>query len=625
MPDARATLRFRDFELDLAAYDLRRQGQRVRLERRAMDLLILLVERRQQLVTRAEIVERLWGKDVFVDVETGVNTLVFKVRQALRDLPEAPAYVETVPGKGYRFIAPVEVVSVAVDVAPGAAAPAAPLNVAPRSRRLVVVLVALVLVAGVVAWLRPVANPPASSVTLAVLPFENLGGDRDRDYLVDGLAEEAIASFGQVDPQHLSVIGRTSTLAYKGTRKSLADIGRELGADYLVEGSIRTEGKQLRITCRLVRVRDQRQVWSASYDREPTSVIGLQRELSTAICGQIRLRLSPERLDALARRNPSDAGAYDLYLRGRHYQNQLTPETNKRATEFYERAIALDPNYALAWAGIAGVLVASPINSDAPPLQVASLAREAAARAVAAGPDLAEPQTVLGQVKFFLEWDWPAAEAALRRAISLDASHAVAHRYLAHVLSQAGRHQQAMAAMRRARALDPLYAMNHATFSQIAFQARDYAAAAEHARQAIVIDPEFWIGHINLGQAYEQLGQPDLAPEEFVKAARFSGGNTKALSFRGHLLARQRRVGEARDVLTTLEGLSRDRYVPPYAIALVSEGLGEADAAFAALARAYDARDIHLIFLTVDPRWDPYRSDPRFRALVARCGFTRSK
>jgi TolB-like protein/Tfp pilus assembly protein PilF len=455
-----------------------------------------------------------------------------------------------------------------------------------------------------------------------VLPFENIGGDVDRAYLAAGLAEEAIASFGQVDPQHLTVIGRTSTLAYKGTRKPIAEIGRELGADYLVEGSVRSEGKALRITCRLVRARDQKQVWSASYDREPTSVLGLQRELSTAIAEQIRLRLSPERLDALARRNPRDAEAYDLYLRGRYYQNQLGPATNRRAVELYERAIAVDPNYALAWAGIAGVLVSSPINSDAPPLQVTPQAREAAARAVETGPDLAEPQIVSGLVKFFLEWDWPAAEAAFRRAIALDPSHAVAHRYLAHVLSQSGRHAEAAGAMRRSRELDPLYAMSHATSSQVAFQARDYAAAAEHARQAIVIDPEFWIGHIESGQAYEQLGRPDLALEGFMNASRFSGGNTKALSFRGYLLAKTGRGGEAREVLRTLEALSRERYVPPYAIALVYAGLGDADAVFAALERAYDARDIHLIFLSVDPKWDPYRSDPRFGALVARCGFS---
>jgi tetratricopeptide (TPR) repeat protein len=302
--------------------------------------------------------------------------------------------------------------------------------------------------------------------------------------------------------------------------------------------------------------------------------------------------------------------------------NQLTPATNKRAVEFYERAIAREPDYALAWAGIAGVLVASPINSDASPLEVAPRAREAAARAVAADPNLAEPQTAMGQVKFFLDWDWPGAEAAFRRALALDPSHAVAHRYLAHVLSQRGRHEEARAVMRRARALDPLYAMNHATSAQLAFQARDYPAALEHARQAIVIDPEFWIGHMQLGQAYEELGQPDLALEAFMSAARFSGGNTKAMSFRGHLLAKRGRTNEARQLLATLEALSRERYVPPFTIALVHAGLGDREAVFAALDRAYAARDIHLIFLTVDPRWDPYRADPRFAQLIGRCGFS---
>src|SRR5262249_39461379 len=222
MPDTRETLRFRDFELDVSAYQLRRQGQAVRLERRPMDLLIMLVERRRQLVTRTEIVDRLWGKDVFVDVETGVNTVVFKVRQALRDSPDAPAYVETVPGKGYRFIAPVEVVP-----GPGTA---------------------------------------PSWVTLGVLPVENLSGDPAREYLADGLAEDTIAALAQIDPEHVGVIGRTSVMAYKRTTRSLGEIGHDLNADYLVESSLRAENDRLRITSKLIRVRDQVQVWSETYD-----------------------------------------------------------------------------------------------------------------------------------------------------------------------------------------------------------------------------------------------------------------------------------------------------------------------------------------------------------------------
>jgi len=628
--ESHETYRFQGFELNVAAYELRRDGQPVRLERQPMDLLILLVERRRQLVSRSDIVARLWAKDVFVDVETGVNTAIRKIRQALGDSPEASAFVETVPGKGYRFIAPVEVLP-AAETAPssrplgedGAGTSAGPTR-GRKHGRLAIGLLTVAALAGVTTWVRLRTATPPSRMTLAVLPVESLGGDPERAYLAEGLAEDTMAALGQVDPEHVGVIGRTSMMRYKRTTKSLAEIGRELDADYLVESSIQSENGRLRITCKLIRARDQVQVWSESYDREPTTMLGLQRELSTVIAQQIRIRLSPERLDALARRHTRNPDAYDLYLRGRYFGNQATPATNKRAVEYYERATALDPNYALAWSGIALAIGASPINSDVPPREVSARAREAAERAVRADPDLAEAQTSLGYVEFLLGWNWPAAEAASRRAIALDPMDVRAQITLGHVLSQEGRQGEAQAAMRRARELEPLNALAHAMSAQVAFQGRDYPGALEHARQAIVVDPEFWIGYMESGQAYEQLGQPDLALDAFKNAARFSGGNTKAISHRGHVLAGSGRPDEAREILKTLEAVSRERYVPPYALALVHAGLGDQDAVFEWLDRAYQARDVHLMFLTVDPKWDAYRGDPRFAALLARCDFMRS-
>ena len=623
-PAPPTTLRFLDLELDLAAYELRREGRRVRLERQPMDLLILLATRRNVLVTREEIVERLWGKDVFVDVETGIHTAVRKIRQALRDDPESPRCVETVTGKGYRFIAPVDAAAEAAPPIPTAdetGLPPSP-SARPPRRRWAAALAAVAVLAGLWAYARGREDAEPSRATVAVLPFENLTGDPGQDYLADGLAEEMIAALGQIDPERVRVIARTSVARYRGSRNSVAEIGGELGADYVVEGSTRAEGGRLRITSRLVRVADQTQVWSASFDREPTSVVALQQELSHVIAGRVHLRLSPERLTALGRRHTTDAEAYDLYLRGRFFWKQLTPATNRRAIEYFERAIAVDPDYALAWAGIASVLAASPINSDVPPASVIGRVREAVGRAAAAGPDLPEAHGAVGYAAFAFDWDWPAAEAALRKAIALDPDDAMAHRTLGHVLSQAGRQEEATRAMARARELEPLSAMSHAISSQVAYQGRDYAGATAFAGQAIAVDPEFWIGHVMRAQAAAELGRTGEALESLAQAARFSDNNTKTMSFRGYLLAKTGRSAEARDVLRALEDAARQRYVPPYALALVHAGLGEADAAFARLDDALAARDVHLIFLPVDPRWDGLRDDPRFAALLGRAGLS---
>jgi TolB-like protein/DNA-binding winged helix-turn-helix (wHTH) protein/Flp pilus assembly protein TadD len=622
-PDSRETLRFGPFDLDVAAYELRRHGRPIRLERQPMDLLILLVERRGLLVSRKEIVDRLWGKDVFVDVETGVHTAVRKIRQALGDSPEEPRFVETVPAKGYRFIAAVEPVprAPAADTATPPPPPPEPAAVAPKRARSRAYLWALAAaVAALAVWSVLGGRERPTRVSLAVLPFENLGDDPERDYLAAGLTEETGASLAQVDPERLSVKGRT--LRREGTPKTLAEIGRELGVDYLVASSIRAEGGRLRVTATLVRARDQERVWSGSYEREPQSLLGFQQELSAAIAQQVRLRVLPDPLGRFGGRQTQNPDAYDAYLRGRYLEKRRTPETNARAFEEYRRALALDPGYALAWARLAFTYTAGTLNADARPLSMGPRAREAAAAAVQANANLSEAHLALGYVHWHLDWDWAAADRELRRAIELDPSNGVAHTTRGHLLSQMGRAAEAEPIMRRARELEPLEPLAFALSSQVAFQARDYPAAVEHARHALRLDGSFWIGPMALAQAYVALGQSDLALEALTEAARLSGVNSKAVSLRGYLLAKRGRTKEAQEVVETLEVLSREQYVPPFATALVYAGLDRREAVFEWLEKAYAERDVHLMYLTVDPKWDPYRADPRFAALLAKCGFT---
>ncbi len=335
---------------------------------------------------------------------------------------------------------------------------------------------------------NPLTFAPPCSITspdihavarLAVLPFVNLTGDPNRDYLADGLADETIATLGQIDPFGLVVIGRTSMMRYKATTKSLADIGRELDADYLLESSIRTEHDRLRVITGLVRARDQVQIWSHVFDRELTGVLELQKELSAGIAEQIRSRLAPRSVVGGERRQTTNPRAYDCYLRGLFTQRQRTPASNTAAIRLFEEATALDPNFALAWSGLADIYSNSGINGDGDPRVIAPRARDAANRAVLADPQLAEAQTAIAQVRFWFDWDWAAAESIVRRILELDPACAAALRLLSFLGSIIGRDADALAATRRSVDHDPLNPINHAVASEVAFRLRDYDAGRE--------------------------------------------------------------------------------------------------------------------------------------------------
>ena len=570
---------FAQYRLDAGRLMLWRVGEPIPLTPKVFDTLLLLVRRRGEILTKEELLQTIWP-DTIVE-ENNLNQHISTLRRILGENRGENRFIATIPGRGYRFIPEVNTL-----------------------------------------FSRANGNGEENrkQVRIGVLPFENLGAGEEREYFADGLTEETIAILGQIDPQHFSAIGRTSIRAYKGTTKSLAEIGRELNATYLVESSLRGEGDRLRITSRLIRVSDQLQLWSSSYDSEPDSMLTLQRELSTAIAEQIRLTLSPDRLKAIGRRQTQNPAAYDLYLHGRHFWQQLTPQTTKRAIEYFTHATELDPNYALAWAGLADTFSTGPVNGDAPPHVVTPRARDAVTRALASDADLAEVQTSLGFLKFWLEWDWGAAIAAFRRAVELDPGFPMGHRMLGVVLSHAAQHDEAIECIRRARELDPLYVMHQSLSSQVAFAARDYDSAVRFGRHAVVVDPDFYIARVHLSQAYVELGEYDLALDHLNAAGR-NGVNTKVIAMRGYIFGRTDRREEAQGVLNTLLSIAKERYVPAYCIAMVHLGLGELEEAMQWLERGYEARDVHMVFLPIDAKWDPIRSDPRFVRLLERCNF----
>ena len=603
--------RFGEFTLDPARAALFRGEEELRLRQRTFEVLTYLVRNSGRVVSKQELFENIWG-----DVAVTDDSLV----QCIVEISSANGHnqdrIKTVRGRGFLFEG-------AVPASPSPPPRPEPIpettTAAAWPRGTLLLLVAIAVLGGGV-WLVPRGRPVAEVSILAVLPFTHTpaGGPSD---LVVGLHEAVISALGQIDPERLRVLSRLSTVAYVASGKSAARIGQELDADYLVEGVIAEEGPNWHITFTVVNARDQVQVWFGRFDRDRSTLRYLQTELGRAVAQQIRLRLSARQDQALVRRQARNPEAYEYYLRGRVLFAKPTRAALFAAIDEYKQATALDPEYALAYAGLAEAYSVLPITSDVPPLEVAGPAREAALHAVRADGLLAEAHAALGWQEFWFGWNWPAAEASLRRATALDPNYADAHRWLGHVLSNSGRHSEALAEMARARELDPFSPLMHMVSAQVAYSSRDFAAAERHARQSIAIDPNFWAGYVNLGLALagqHRLEEALAAVSEGYRLAR----NSKGLN-RAYVLGLMGRRAEAQQLLRDFEQTTR--FVSPYDIAVVNAGLEDADRVFAALEKAYTMRDANLVFLPVDPRLDRVRADPRFRALLDRCGFTQQR
>jgi TolB-like protein/Flp pilus assembly protein TadD len=572
------------FVLDLDRYELTRDGKTVRMERIPMDLLILLVREGGRLVSRDEIIERLWGKDVFFDTDNTINTAIRKIRRALGEDPDKPQYIETVLGKGYRFKG-------GSDAPSGMASPHVELG-------------------------RP-------RIMLAVLPFENLSGDPGQEYFSDGLTEETIMRFGKMLPHRLGVIARTSSMAYKRTDKSVFQIGRELGVDYVLEGSVRRETDRVRVTAQLIRVRDQIHLWAENFDRPPHSILDIHSEVGAAIAAHVQLELTPEGERRLRSHMPANPEAHDLYLHGRYHWARATPPEMQKAAEYFRKAAERDAGFALAFSGLADTLMILPINSDVAPNNAFPEARAAIAKALALGQDSPEAHTSHATIKFWFDWDFDGAEAAARDAIRLNSNYSLAHLYLAHVLSNVGRHEEALSTIQQGRVLDPFSLIMNAMYGQFLYHAGHVEESIAQFQASLDMESRFWVTHICLAKSYEKQGMYREALVACDKAAEFSGGNSEALSLAGYIHAVSGEETKAKAKLQQMLERKKNAYVPPYNLALVFAGMGDTPSALHWLEQAFADRDVHMTFL-LDHKWDALRPNDQFRQIVSRVGFSTS-
>ena len=594
-----------------------------------MELLMLLVERRGELVTRDEIAEHLWGKDVFLDVDHGINTAVRKVRQALRDDPDKPRFVETVVGKGYRFAAPVICKN---GGSSGTAQMPAPLEspavlesaaVEPKHRSASLwvaacaagVLVLLLAVAGI--WYRARSAKPATQSairSIAVLPLKNLSGDPTQEYLADGMTEELIGRLSGI--HDLRVISRTSVMAFKDTKLSVPEIAKTLNVDAVVEGSVIRHGNRIRVHAQLIRATDEH-FWSEKYDRELEDVLGLQSDVARAIADKVEVSVTGQEHARLVAARPIAPEVYESYVKGTNDPENTKPQIEQRIADFQE-AIRKDPTFAPAYVGLAESYISYQDSFvGAPPSEIRPKATAAAQKAIELDPELAEAHALLAEM-YQKQWRWAESEAEYKRALELEPNDASSHRGYANWLACQGRTDEALGWVERGRELDPLASRD--TVGWILLLHRRYGDSIREYRSILAAHPEYTNARWGLGYALMLNNQAEDAIAELEKLVAIAHRSPGSLAMLATAYARAGNRTQALRLIDELKQRRRDGYIPPSAFITPYLALGEYDQVFFWCDEASKEKSGILQWIKVVPSFDPVRGDPRFRALLRRVG-----
>jgi TolB-like protein/DNA-binding winged helix-turn-helix (wHTH) protein/Tfp pilus assembly protein PilF len=613
-------------ELDLRRYELRRGSSVLKLEKIPMELLILLVERRDQLVGREEIIARLWGKDVFLDTEQGINTAIRKIRLTLGDDPNDPRFLQTIVGKGYRFVGTITVIPATAPApapVPATDAETQPSRAKTKLRRKLVAFAAVFMLASaaVVAfryfdWIRWFPRPPVHSI--AVLPLKNLSGNPADEYFADGMTDELITNLAKISA--LRVTSYTSVSKYKTTSKPLPQVAQELQVDGIIEGSVLRSGDQVRITAQLIYAPRDQHLWAEEYQRYVRDVLYLQREVARDIAEQVRVTLTPNEQKRLATAGAVDPVAYESYLRGRSFWNQRSEASLLKAIDQFNKAIEADSGYAPAYSGRADCYTTLGYLSYLDPFDAFPRARDAATKALALDPSLAEAHASLAYYNLYHAWNWTEAENEFKKAIELNPNYATAHDWYSYYLMAMGRFDEAWKEVNRAHELDPLSVTISTDIGFNYYYRRSYDEAINQLRSTLAVSPKFPLAHLWLGRAYQQKKMYAEAIDEFNKTDAALPGWVVTIAGMGHAYGEWGHQAEAKQVLVRLNEMARGKYVTPYGVALVYAGLGDKDQAFAWLNKAVAGRSHWLVWLNRDPRWDRIRTDPRFDDLQKRVG-----
>jgi TolB-like protein/DNA-binding winged helix-turn-helix (wHTH) protein/Tfp pilus assembly protein PilF len=635
-----------DFELDLRPRRLRRGSRVLKLERIPLEILLLLLEHPGEIVTREEIVARVWGADVFLDTDNSIRGAIRKIRQVLKDHSEQPQFIQTVTGRGYRFIAPVTGL-------PSAGIPAEAANaVAPKleevkepvvetplqtqshrgpgilsSYRWPLAGVAAVLVIGVALGVAFVVSKsrqkeliPPKIRSLAVLPLTNLSSDPGQGYLADGMTEELIGRLAAI--HDLRVISRTSVMQFQDPKETVPSIARTLGVDAIVEGSVMRDGNRIRVHAQLIRAVNDEHFWSETYDREMGDVLSLESDIAQSIAQKVEVTVSGQEHALLVARRQVSPEVYESYLKG-HYSNRNTRAGIEQSIGYFEEAIHKDATFAPAYLGLASAYNdLGTVFGGAPPSETRPRVLIAARKALNLDPELAEAHGLLADT-YQKEWKWQESEAELKRALELQPNDAPTYRAIALWLLCQGRADEAVTWTRRARELDPLGVDALVYIGLVLFHARHYDESIQGLRSALAVQPDDALALWYLGYALIAKEEPEQAIPVLEKAVSLSDRSPAVI---GVLVRAYAHAGRRDDALRLVAELKRRKaagYVPAGAFVNAYLGLGDNEQAFVWLEHAYQEKSNILMFLKTHPHFDPIRSDPRFADLLRRAGLDR--